>query len=89
VSTPILLLTRRLGVAKPGSALGPEAQRCQARFSSRPGGSALPSPVQLSTRRVNDLECGNFSSRRDVEKIARHFSAGIMHQVKDESHRDD
>jgi hypothetical protein len=35
------------------------------------------------------LEFGHFASRRDEVKIARHFSAGIMHQVKDESRRDD
>ena len=42
-------------------------------------------------RRVRDpaLEFGRFASRRDAAKIARHFSAGIMQQCKDESLRDD
>jgi hypothetical protein len=35
------------------------------------------------------LEFGHFASQRDAGKIARHFSAGIMHKVKDESRRDD
>ena len=34
-------------------------------------------------------ELGDCASHRDEVKIARHFSAGIMHQVKDESRRDD
>ena len=33
------------------------------------------------------LEFGHFASQRDAGKIARHFSAGIMHKVKDESRR--
>ena len=35
------------------------------------------------------MKFGHVASRRDEVKIARHFSAGIMHQAKDESHRDD
>jgi hypothetical protein len=35
------------------------------------------------------LEFDHFASRRDAGKIARHFSAGIMQQYKDESRRDD
>ena len=39
--------------------------------------------------RRDALEFGHFASRRDEVKIARHFSAGIRHELKDESHRDD
>jgi hypothetical protein len=28
------------------------------------------------------LEYGHFASRRDAEKVARHFSAGIMQQYR-------
>ena len=49
----------------------------------------LASVALLSLRPEGPLESGNFTSRRDEVRIARHFSAGIRHQVIDESRRDD
>ena len=51
--------------------------------------------VRASPRRLTAMLKGkrhtgsNPVSRRDIVKIARRFSAGILRQHKDESHRDD